>query len=124
MRWRVVLQAPNFPLDSIVGQLVNINIELDGKVDAIDSFFGEDIERQAGGTLPAAQGQGTRYQRFGHQCEHQGVEGRHAIYSVTLRPWLWLLTQSSDYKVWQNQSIHDILNTVLSTLPYLLKPVW
>lgn len=109
----------NFPLQSVIGQLVNVNIELDGKIDAIDSVFGEDIERQGGGTLPAAEGQGTRdINGIATSASYVGVEGRHVIYQVTLRPWLWLLTQSSDYKVWQYMSIPDILNAVLSRLPY------
>lgn len=109
----------NFPLQSIIGTLVNISIEEDGKIDASNSAYGEDVQREGGGTLPAAQGKGIRHiNGLVTQAKYQGVEGRHAIYKITLRPWLWLLTQSSDYKVWQNKSIPEIINDVLLTLPY------
>ncbi len=39
-------------------------------------------------------------------------EGRHATYRATIVPWLWLLTRSSDCRIFQNQAIPDILKAV------------
>lgn len=35
-------------------------------------------------------------------------------YELTLRPWLWLLTQTSDCRIFQNQSVVDIIKTVFT----------
>ncbi|TDR27013.1 phage late control D family protein, partial [Hydromonas duriensis] len=109
----------NLDLKSTIGASLGVAIELDGKVDGVLSLIGEPIERQAGGILDAARGQGTRYiNGIITQAAHIGTLGRHALYEFTIRNWMWLLTQSSDYKVWQKMSIPDIIRAVLSTLPY------
>lgn len=43
---------------------------------------------------------------------------RHATYEVVLVPWLWLLTKTNNYRIYQNQSIPSILEDVLSHYPY------
>ncbi|MGV8242020.1 phage late control D family protein, partial [Pseudomonas aeruginosa] len=40
------------------------------------------------------------------------------LYRYTLRPWLWLASQTSDYKAFQNKSVIDILDEVLADYPY------
>ena len=42
----------------------------------------------------------------------------HAVYQITLVPWLWLLTKQSGYRIYQNQSIPHILDDVLTHYPY------
>ena len=41
-----------------------------------------------------------------------GVQGRLFSYRLTLRPWLWLLTRSSNVRIFQNQSTLDIVKAV------------
>ncbi|QLB44508.1 type VI secretion system tip protein VgrG [Mannheimia pernigra] len=42
----------------------------------------------------------------------------HAVYQITLSPWLWLLTKQSGYRIYQNQNIPHILDDILSHYPY------
>jgi type VI secretion system secreted protein VgrG len=35
------------------------------------------------------------------------------IYRVVLRPWLWLLSRTSDCRIWHNKSVKDIIGDVL-----------
>lgn len=41
-----------------------------------------------------------------------GTEGRLARYEMTLRPWLWLLTRTADCKIFQQQTVPEILEDV------------
>ena len=53
------------------------------------------------------------HERFfdGIVCEfsHQGRHGRHALYRMVLRPWLWLLSQDHDCRVFQHESSIEIV---------------
>ncbi len=109
----------NLDLKTTIGASLTVAIELDGKIDSVLSAFGEDIERSAGGILNAAQGKGTRYiSGVITNASYIGTQGRHAMYQFTIRNWMYLLTQSSDYKVWQQMSIPDILKAVFNRLPF------
>ncbi|WP_232540155.1 type VI secretion system Vgr family protein [Azohydromonas aeria] len=48
---------------------------------------------------------------------HGGFEGRHFVYRMTLRPWLWLLTRTRDCRVFQDLSVPDIVKTVFQDHP-------
>lgn len=43
----------------------------------------------------------------------EGVDGRYYSYRLTLRPSLWLLTRSSDLRIFQEMSVPDIISEVL-----------
>ncbi|TFW20079.1 type VI secretion system Vgr family protein [Duganella callida] len=47
---------------------------------------------------------------------HSGRQGRYATYQATMRPWFWLLTRSSDCRIFQEQNVLDIVRSVLA--PY------
>jgi type VI secretion system secreted protein VgrG len=38
--------------------------------------------------------------------------GRHAAYSATIRPWLWLLSRTADCRIFQNLSVPDVIKQV------------
>jgi type VI secretion system secreted protein VgrG len=38
--------------------------------------------------------------------------GRHAVYSATLRPWLWLLSRTSDCRIFQHMTVPDVIKQV------------
>lgn len=42
-----------------------------------------------------------------------GRVGRYALYRAELRPYFWLLSQTSDCRIFQNEAIPDILKTLL-----------
>jgi len=46
--------------------------------------------------------------RFGYV----GKRGRYSVSTATLRPWLWFLTRTSDCRIFQNQTVPDILEKV------------
>jgi type VI secretion system secreted protein VgrG len=50
----------------------------------------------------------------------EGVDGRHFTYRLTLRPWLWLLTRSSNLRIWQEMTALDIVKDVFSAYEHNL----
>jgi type VI secretion system secreted protein VgrG len=43
-------------------------------------------------------------------CE--GISGRHVVYRAKLRPWLWLLTRTSDCRIFQHRTVPDIIKQI------------
>ncbi len=55
----------------------------------------------------------TRYfNGFASRFTMSGSHGRFARYHVTLRPWLWFLTRTSDCRIFQKMKVPDILKKV------------
>ena len=52
--------------------------------------------------------------RFGLQQE----DARHSFYRLRMRPWLWLATLRSDFRIFQAKSVPDILTEVLGPYGY------
>ncbi|WP_321849570.1 type VI secretion system tip protein VgrG [Pseudomonas paraveronii] len=52
------------------------------------------------------------------QCSQSIDQGQFASYQVTLRPWLWLLSRTSDCRIFQNQSIPQIIKQVFRDLGF------
>ena len=48
------------------------------------------------------------------QASWFGERGGLFAYELTLRPWLWLLTQTTDCRIFQNKSVVDIIKEVFS----------
>ena len=46
-----------------------------------------------------------------------GVTGRYFRYRFTARPWLWLLTRSSDCRIFQKKKVPDIVKTIFEKYP-------
>lgn len=44
-----------------------------------------------------------------------GVQGDFQAYRLTLRPWLWMLSQRADCRIFQNKSVVDIIKKVFDT---------
>ena len=47
-----------------------------------------------------------------------GASGGAYRYRLLLRPWIWLLSRTQDCKIFQKQSVFDIINSVLSPVKY------
>ncbi|HEX7866854.1 MAG TPA: type VI secretion system tip protein TssI/VgrG [Variovorax sp.] len=45
-------------------------------------------------------------------------DARHSFYRMKLRPWLWLATRRSDFRIFQNRTVPDILVDVLDGYGY------
>ncbi|TKC91157.1 type VI secretion system tip protein VgrG [Trinickia terrae] len=52
------------------------------------------------------------------QASSLGQDGRCNVYRVVLHPWLWLATLTSDYRIFQDKTVIEIIDTVLSDYPY------
>ncbi|OCT31003.1 type VI secretion system Vgr family protein [Pseudomonas putida] len=52
---------------------------------------------------------------------YTGRQGRFATYHAVVRPWLWLLTRSSDCRIFQQRNVPDIVQAVFA--PYTLADV-
>jgi type VI secretion system secreted protein VgrG len=55
------------------------------------------------------------------QFVYTGRQGRFATYHAVLRPWLWFLTRNSDCRIFQEQSVPDIVKAVFA--PYTIADV-
>lgn len=67
------------------------------------------------------QGQGQRFLNgLITQFGMQGQNLRFASYRLKLRPWLWLGTRRADFRIFQNQSVPDIVSAVLGPYGYPL----
>lgn len=99
-------EASDFDLDSFIGREITCNIQLDG----------------AGQFLPGAVGASNNHIGAGVRqisalitdAAMWGEEGRHIQYKLTLRPWLHLATLTTDCKIFQNKTVVDIFDELLS----------
>ncbi|MDU9032195.1 type VI secretion system tip protein TssI/VgrG [Pseudomonas corrugata] len=61
-------------------------------------------------------------QRYFHgivcSCRQLTGHGQFAGYRVTLRPWFWLLTRTSDCRIFQNKTVPDIIKQVFRDLGF------
>ncbi|WP_226503950.1 type VI secretion system tip protein VgrG [Pseudomonas sp. MWU16-30317] len=52
------------------------------------------------------------------RCSQAAGRGQFASYQVTLRPWLWLLTRTSDCRIFQHMSVPQIVKQVFRDLGF------
>ena len=104
-------QASNFDLDAFVGLELTCYVELEGH----GSFTPGQMGINGGGAGAANQGAGVReISGLITAARHIGVDSRHALYELTLRPWLHLATLTTDCKVFQNQTPVEVIEAVLA----------
>ncbi len=124
MSRRVTIQTPlgeSLQFHQLVGrealsQLYTFDIDLLGSTNAIDS---KALLGKASTVAVETESGGVRYlggiaTRFGLQQE----DARHSFYRLQLRPWLWLATRRSDFRIFQGKSVPDILTEVLGSYGY------
>lgn len=102
--YEVILRTPN---DTQVPLSVSANLDLTGMIGkelTVVILLSDGSPREISGLVVKA--------GFVRQ------EGDHNLYRVTLRPWLWLATLTSDYKIFQDQSAVQIIDQVLADYPY------
>ena len=81
-------QDVNIKLDDILGKAVSVKVEMpDGSKRLFNYYV-------------------TRFSQL-------GMHGRYAIYSATLRPWVWFLTQNSNCRIFQEKTAPEIIKAVL-----------
>ncbi len=78
---------PHLRYEGILGQAMTVRLDLtDGKTRYFNGYVS----------------------RFDEVGQHD----KYASYHVTLRPWLWFLTRTSDYRIFQEQTVPDIIKEV------------
>ncbi|WP_175145222.1 type VI secretion system Vgr family protein, partial [Paraburkholderia phenoliruptrix] len=103
--------AANVELDRFVGTEVTVSIQLEGK--------GHFIPGLAGNAGVANIGAGTReITGIVSDARMLREDGRSIVYALTLRPWLWQATKNSDCRIFQDMSVIDITDAVLSAYPF------
>lgn len=102
--YEVILRTPN---DTQVPLSVSANLDLTGMI-------GKEL------TVSVQLSDGGRREISGLAVKAGFVrqEGDHNLYRVTLRPWLWLATLTTDYKIFQDQNVVQIIEQVLKDYPY------
>ncbi len=102
-----------------LSRLYSFDLDLLGGHDAIDpnAMLGKSatvVIQTEGGEARHLDGIVTR---FGLS----GEDDRHCFYRMKLRPWLWLATLRSDFRIFQDQSVPEIVAAVLERYGYPLE---
>jgi type VI secretion system secreted protein VgrG len=99
-----------------LGRLFNYDLQLTSSDGSID------LNQLLGKPMSLALQLDGGSQRYFHgivaRCSQNAERGQFASYQVTLRPWLWLLTRTSDCRIFQNQTIPQIIKQVFRDLGF------
>ena len=98
--------AADFDLDSFIGREITCTLQLDGAGAFIPGATGASSDHLGAGTR--------QINALITDAALWGEEGRHLQYKLTLRPWLHLATLSTDCRIFQNQSVVQILDALLA----------
>ncbi|RYF36967.1 MAG: type VI secretion system tip protein VgrG, partial [Comamonadaceae bacterium] len=102
--------AVDFDLDAFIGRELSCVIELDGSGEFLPGAVGQSTDRVGAGTR--------QINALITDASLWGEEGRHVQYKLTLRPWLHLATLTTDCRIFQNQTVVQILDELLSDYPF------
>ncbi|WP_439687626.1 type VI secretion system Vgr family protein [Cupriavidus oxalaticus] len=91
--------AANLDLAAMQGKELTLEIELDGAGTGLAGHLGAGV-REITGIVT--------------QVEGPRPDERHYVYRLTLRPWLFLATLTSDFKVFQQKTVVEILQDLLA----------
>ncbi|KAB8313478.1 type VI secretion system tip protein VgrG, partial [Erwinia endophytica] len=91
--------ASNIDIKALIGKEMTVEIELDGN--GFDELLGV--------------GQGTReISGLVQRARFLGRDANQAIFEIILRPWLYLTDLTSDFKIFQQKTVVEIIEEVLS----------
>jgi type VI secretion system secreted protein VgrG len=102
--------AVDFDLDAFIGREISCLIELDGAGEFVAGAVGASVDRIGSGTREIS--------ALITEAALWGEEGRHVQYRLVLRPWLHLASLTTDCKIFQNQSVVQILDELLADYPF------
>ena len=89
-------QWPEIELKAFIGQSFSVRIELEAELNTAST------------TSPVRWING-----IVEKARYLGHDAQHAQYEIIIKPWLFLLNKTTDYKIYQQQSVIDILQDVL-----------
>lgn len=98
--------ATDFNLDDFIGREITCNIQLDGTGEFLPGAVGASVDHIGAGIR--------QINALVTDAALWGEEGRHVQYKLTLRPWLHLATLRTDCKIYQNKTVVDIFDELLS----------
>ena len=111
-----VLLLKNMSGGDELGRLFDYELELTSSDDAIDLnlLLGKPMSV----SVQLSGGESRYFHGLVARCSQNVDTGQFASYQVTLRPWLWLLTRTSDCKIFQHLSIPQIIKQVFRDLGF------
>ncbi|MDQ0042590.1 type VI secretion system Vgr family protein [Variovorax boronicumulans] len=98
-------RAADFDLDSFIGREITCSIQIDGAGQFLPGAVGASVDHVGAGVR--------QINALITDAALWGEEGRHVQYKLTLRPWLHLATLATDCKIYQNQTVVQILDELL-----------
>ncbi|MGV2290593.1 type VI secretion system tip protein TssI/VgrG [Trinickia sp. YCB016] len=103
--------AANFDLDQLIGTEVTVSIEIEGKGSFVPGNNSELGSPNAGAGTREITG-------LVAAARIVGEESRAIGYELILRPWLWLATRNQDCRLFQDKTVLEITDAVLSSYPF------
>jgi type VI secretion system secreted protein VgrG len=98
--------AMDFDLDKLIGCEISCSVQLDGAGQFLPGAVGESVDHVGAGVR--------QINAMICAAEVWGEEGRHVQYKLTLRPWLYRATLTTDCKIYQNKTVVQTLDELLS----------
>ena len=93
-----------------LGRLFEFEVQMVSKDPAVDigSLVGQDMSIQ----LELPQGGTRHFHGVVSELRQIGDEGNYAVYSTTLRPWLWRLMLRAGCRIFQNMTVPEIVKSL------------
>ncbi|WDD91932.1 type VI secretion system tip protein VgrG [Burkholderia sp. FERM BP-3421] len=105
------LRAANLDLKAMIGKALTVTIQLDG--------MGAFVPGEAGRATASNVGRGKReISGIVTGARFEGETARQCRYRLTMQPWIYLADQRSDSRIFQNRTVDEIIDEVLSTYSY------
>ncbi|MBA1147436.1 type VI secretion system tip protein VgrG [Ectothiorhodospiraceae bacterium WFHF3C12] len=93
-----------------VGGLFEYTLEMLGSDESL--AFADILGQKLGVRIALPDGGERHVNGFATRFAQLGRSGRYAVFEARLRPWLWYLTRSTDCRIFQAQSVPDIVQAV------------
>lgn len=99
-----------------LGRLFEYTLQLTSSDNAID--LNQLLGMPMGVSLELSGGARRYFHGLVARCSQTADTGQFASYQVTLRPWLWLLTRTSDCRIFQHLTVPEIIKQVFDGLEF------
>lgn len=104
-------QAANLDLKAMIGKALTVTVQLDG--------MGSFVPGMPGQSGAAHIGQGKReISGIVTRASFEGQLNRQCRYRLAMQPWIYLADQRSDYRIFQNRTVEEIVDEVLNAYSY------
>jgi len=111
-----VLLLQGFTGSEGISRLFRFHLDLLSENRAI--AFGDIVGKRVTIKVSLAGGDERYFNGFASRFAQSGSDARFAYYQMEVVPWLWFLTRSADCRIFQNQTIPDIIQQVFTGLGF------